>query len=218
MDKDLSDKQKLLVALISNLSNEKGYAFPSNKYLADCLSCSEVTIRQNISTLEEKGYIVRVLKLNSKNELEYRSLTVVERNYPPMKINHPPLIEINQTPDENQSPPPDENQSHNNKLINNKEYINSAFDKFWKLYPVKKDKKKAHKKWCSLPKSEIEKIFLTFEEFLDDKPFLNYNYPFATTYLNGERWKDYEVIQNEVAENSIKEDTLKSRLDGLRTY
>ena len=40
LDKSLTDRQKLLLALISNLSNERGFCFASNDYLAKCLNCS----------------------------------------------------------------------------------------------------------------------------------------------------------------------------------
>ncbi len=76
-DKRLSDKQKLLVAVISNLSNEKGYCFASNAYLAQMLDCDKLTISRNISTLEEFGYINRVLILESTGDVKIRCLTVV---------------------------------------------------------------------------------------------------------------------------------------------
>lgn len=113
MDNNLSDKQKLLIALVSNLSNEKGYCFASNRYLGERLNCSEVTIRQNVTFLEEYGLLSRVLKLKASGEIDYRALTVLKKD---------PPIKNNRTPDEIQSDPSDEKQSYNNKYINNKEY------------------------------------------------------------------------------------------------
>jgi hypothetical protein len=111
MAKDLSSTQKLLVALISNLSNEKGYCYATNAYLGECLDVSPITISQNITDLENKGYVGRVMYL--KNNIEQRFLTVNEKPIdPPLKINTP-LMENNDTP-------PIENHNHNNKVINNK--------------------------------------------------------------------------------------------------
>ena len=59
LNRDLSDKQKLLIALISNLSNERGYCFASNKYLGECLGCSESTIKDNIKILADKNILGR---------------------------------------------------------------------------------------------------------------------------------------------------------------
>lgn len=115
LDENLSDKQKLLIALISNLSNEKGYCFATNKYLSQKLNCAEVTIRQNISFLEEYGLLNRVIKVKNNGQIDYRALTIID-NIPPIKNNH--------TPDEKQSEVPDEKQSYNNKVYNNKEEYN----------------------------------------------------------------------------------------------
>lgn len=123
LDKTLSDKQKLLIGLISNLSNERGYCFASNKYLADSLCCSESTIRQHIQDLEEANYLGRVLKVNEKGELEFRSLTVLD---PPAEKSAPPC-RISSTP-------PAEKSAHNNKEDNNKENIGN------KLPLVEKEK------------------------------------------------------------------------------
>lgn len=90
LDKNLTETQKLLIALISNLSNEKGFCFASNKYLGDQLNKSAVTIQQNIAQLEEMGYLNRVIELDSKGELKYRALTILETIPPHIKDNTPP--------------------------------------------------------------------------------------------------------------------------------
>jgi len=79
MAKDISSTQKLLVALISNLSNDRGYCFASNKYLAECLDINPVTISKNITDLEEKGYISRIVKINPiTKQVEERVLIIIE--------------------------------------------------------------------------------------------------------------------------------------------
>lgn len=107
--KDLSDKQKILVAVISNLSNERGYCYASNKYLADCIGCAESTLRQNIGFLEEKGVLNRVMKVKPNGDLDYRALTIISDPLP-LSANHLP-------PDGISSPPPDGQPSYNNKYI-----------------------------------------------------------------------------------------------------
>lgn len=103
LSKDLTDKQKLLIALIGNLSNEKGYCFASNNYLSECLSCSERTVQQNISILEEKKLIGRTIKLNSKKEVEFRAIMLTIENIDPPEANFT-------TP---------RNQLHHNNIYNN---------------------------------------------------------------------------------------------------
>lgn len=111
--KDISSTQKLLIALISNLSNEKGYCYATNAYLGECLDVSPVTISQNISDLEDKGYIGRVIYFNNQKNIEQRFLTVNEKPIaPPLKTNTPLL--------ENHNTPPIENLKGNNKVFKNK--------------------------------------------------------------------------------------------------
>lgn len=106
MDKRLSSTQKLLVALISNLQNEKGYCFASNKYLGDCLDISERQIQQNIHELEDHGILNRVVKLDKSGDVELRALTVLEVA---------PMQKTSGGYAKNNTPPPCRKLHHNNK-------------------------------------------------------------------------------------------------------
>lgn len=95
MSKTLTDKQKLLIALIENLSNERGYCFSSNKYMGECLNCSERYVQQMISDLENKKIIGRVIKLNEKKEVEFRAImTTFENLDPPEPQFTPPRTTV----------------------------------------------------------------------------------------------------------------------------
>jgi len=73
-DKYLTPRQKLLVAIISNLSNEKGYCFANNTYLAELSNCSVRSVQRDLTILENK-YIGRVVHLKPNGEVDYRALT-----------------------------------------------------------------------------------------------------------------------------------------------
>ena len=75
--KDITSTQKLLLGLVSSLSNLKGYCFASNEYLADLLNVSKVRISQSVSDLEKKGYLGRIIYRNEKKEIEQRILTLI---------------------------------------------------------------------------------------------------------------------------------------------
>jgi len=107
LDKSLTDRQKLLLALISNLSNERGFCFASNDYLAKCLNCSVTSVRDNLRELEKQKYIGRVIKLNEKMEVEFRSITLCFET---------PLPTKQHTPDDISAYPPDGIPSHNIQL------------------------------------------------------------------------------------------------------
>lgn len=122
LSKELTDKQKLLIALISNLSNERGYCFASNKYLGECLDCSESTIKEHLKKLEELGILGRVIKLKENGEVDFRLLIIT------IEIPQP---ENTTTPAEKLTHPPAEKLAHNNIEYNNKvNKIYSAKDAF----------------------------------------------------------------------------------------
>lgn len=76
---DISANQKLLIALIANLSNAKGHCFASNEYLGKRLNIKKDSIRKLLTDLEDKKYITRVIKLKADYSVEYRHLSVIER-------------------------------------------------------------------------------------------------------------------------------------------
>ena len=86
LHKEISDKGKLLYALVSNLSNEKGYCFALNKYLAEKLNCSKDTITRHLTELEHLGYINRVFILDENGQVKNRTLTpLANLHTPPQK-------------------------------------------------------------------------------------------------------------------------------------
>jgi hypothetical protein len=114
LSKELTDKQKLLIALISNLSNERGYCFASNKYLGDCLDCSESTIKDHLKKLEDMTILGRIIKLKENGDFEYRSLVIN------IEIPRP---EKTTTSAEKLAYPSARKLAHNNIVINNKDII-----------------------------------------------------------------------------------------------
>lgn len=132
LSKELTDKQKLLIALISNLSNERGYCFASNRYLGECLDCSESTIKEHLKKLEDLGILGRIIKLKENGEVDFRSLFIT------IEIPQP---ENTTTPAENLTHPPAEKLAHNNIEYNNKvNKIYSAKDAFVSRVNEFKDK------------------------------------------------------------------------------
>jgi DNA-binding transcriptional regulator YhcF (GntR family) len=108
MAKDLSSTQKLLMALISNLSNEKGYCYASNKYLGECLDISQITVSKNVAELEEKGYISRILNIDPvSKEIKMRVIVIkehpntggmVEKGKTSRRKRKDPMVENDYTP------------------------------------------------------------------------------------------------------------------------
>lgn len=185
LDKNLSDKQKLLVGFITNLSNVKGYCFASNKYLAECLCCSEKTVSHLISDLEEKGHLGRVIKLRADNSVEFRTLMVL-----------PPPLKNEDTPPQISGYPSPQNREHNNKVVNNKEEYNiTSFEIFWETYAYKKDTARCKKKWYSMTEFERQQTMKVLPSYIKQTPNLKYR-KHPLTWLNGKCWIDESETTN----------------------
>lgn len=74
------------------------------------------------------------------------------------------------------------------------EIIYFSFDDFWSIYPNKTNKAKAQESFNKIPKADLQTLETHLNHFINNKPFKEYSYPHATTYLNQKRYKD--EIQN----------------------
>lgn len=92
--KELTDRQKLLFACITNLARKKGYCWASNKYFSEKLERDMRTIQRDISSLKDLGFITSVTHYNEKNEVKYRLLAPLIPRIPPE--GPPRLIEKKQ--------------------------------------------------------------------------------------------------------------------------
>ena len=153
LSKVLTDKQKLLIALISNLSNERGYCFASNKYLGDCLDCSESTIKDHLKKLEDMNILGRIIKLKENGDFEYRSLVIN------IEIPRP---EKTTTSAEKSAYPSARKLAHNNIVINNKDIIDN------KLYTD-------NKKFVKPTPKEVNDYAKEIEFKLDGDYFCDWN-------------------------------------------
>ena len=57
LNKDLSDKEKIILSMILYLSEEKGSCFASNKYIANIVNVTPERVSKIIRSLKDKGYV-----------------------------------------------------------------------------------------------------------------------------------------------------------------
>jgi DNA-binding Lrp family transcriptional regulator len=189
LSKTLTDKQKLLIALIANLMNERGYCFASNKYLGECLDCSESTIKDHLKKLEEVGILGRIIKLKPNGDFDFRSLVIN------LEIPHIPQPEKTTTLAEKLANPPARKLAHNNIVINRKELIpNISFNTWWDLYDKKVGSKtKLESKWNKLTDNERILAINHTKEYIIAQPDKQYRKN-PDTYFNNESFYD-EIIK-----------------------
>jgi hypothetical protein len=109
---------------------------------------------------------------------------------------------------------------HNiNNNVFEAEIIEYSFTDFWELYPNKTNKKLAEVKFNKLTKEQKDLVEYHLPLFVANKPFKEYNYPHATTYLNQDRYKDEITTNLKTQENErLKQISTMLRSDGSAKY
>lgn len=90
-----------------------------------------------------------------------------------------------------------------------------SFEKFWSLYPNKKDKKKARDKFSKLSLEKKQQAIDWISRLMKSDQWKKWFIPLPTTYLNGERRED-EVIDKSSRINQIQEYQRQARLEEAR--
>ena len=81
LNKDLSDKEKIILSMILYLSEETNSCFASNKYIASIVNVTANRVSKIISSLKEKEYIKVKLKYKTDSkEIEQRQITPIVQN------------------------------------------------------------------------------------------------------------------------------------------
>lgn len=71
-DKDMSDSELRLYAIISFFASKEGYCYASNKYFGDMLGIKTRAVQTRLQKLVDKGYVLRSFTTNSIGEEERR--------------------------------------------------------------------------------------------------------------------------------------------------
>ena len=81
LNKELSDKEKIILSMILYLSEEKGSCFASNKYISNIVNVTPERVSKIISSLKAKGYVKVKLKYKTDSkEIEERQILPIVEN------------------------------------------------------------------------------------------------------------------------------------------
>lgn len=81
LNEELTDKEKLILAMILYLSEETSSCFASNKYIANIVNVTADRVSKIISSLKEKNYIKVKLKYKTDSkEIEERQILPIVEN------------------------------------------------------------------------------------------------------------------------------------------
>lgn len=204
-DNRLTPLARLIYGEISALANINGYAWISNKKLADKYKVTKATISAAISKLQEFEYIRShiIYKENSK-EVEKRNIYInpIQKKLNTLYKNN--LIGYAKKSDEGiQKNLKDNNTSNNtmNNTNNNIAYksakleLDSRFEALWKLYPRKAgNKQKAKAAYKKAIKSGVTDQIIQqgIENLIAENRELKY-IPHGQTWFCNERWNDEPI-------------------------
>ena len=96
LNKDLSDKEKIILSMILYLSEETKSCFASNKYIASIVNVTANRVSKIISSLKDKEYIKVKLKYKTDSkEIEQRQITPIVQNINRYNSKSQEVIETN---------------------------------------------------------------------------------------------------------------------------
>ncbi|EOV2572025.1 helix-turn-helix domain-containing protein [Enterococcus faecalis] len=179
-DNHLNGNAKLLYGELTALANEKGYCWATNQYFANLYNVSKRTIISWLKQLEERNYIkIQIFYKPNSKMVDRRHIYILPyptntEFYTPSEENFITYGKNHQEGDEeNFTTPSEENFTENNTLNNNTKNntkniysveqsstMSELFEKVWKTYPKKTNKKKAKEQFLKKIKSDED-----FERF-----------------------------------------------------
>lgn len=125
LNKELSDKEKIILSMILYLSEEKGSCFASNKYISNIVNVTPERVSKIISSLKDKGYVKVKLKYKTDSkEIEERQITPIVENINRYSQNVQEGIETNNYLDSQKQPYPivEKNKDIINNIKNKNNY------------------------------------------------------------------------------------------------
>ncbi|EHG5968833.1 helix-turn-helix domain-containing protein [Enterococcus faecalis] len=212
-DNHLNGNAKLLYGELTALANEKGYCWATNQYFANLYNVSKRTIISWLKQLEERNYIKMQIfyKPNSKM-VDRRHIYILPyptdtEFYTPSEENFITYGKNHQEGDEeNFTTPSEENFTENNTLNNNTKNntkniysveqsstMSELFEKVWKTYPKKTNKKKAKEQFLKKIKSDedFERFKTGYKDYLKYIKLNDWYYPQELfRWIRDERFND----------------------------
>lgn len=189
-DADLPANAKLLYGEITALCNEKGYCWATNEYFANLYGVSKTSISKWISSLIQKEHIFsETIYKDGTKEILNRYLRIVK---------DPIEEKLNRGIEEKLKDNKDNNTSNNNTS----NIYKQDFEELWKLYPNKKGKTDAYKKYVKAIKAGvtneiIKDGIIRYKNFIETEHIKQKYIKHGSSWFNQECWKDDYTIDQE---------------------
>ena len=189
-DKNLTWNEKILFLEIDSYTSSDKDCFFSNEYISELLGISVTNASKTISSLIEKGYIIKTKfdgrKRYVKTALSY-STSQTCREQQPSRVC-----------DKNITIKDDINKTTNKEKEINKE----LFEKCWIAYHRKGSKKKAFEYWCKLNDVERKNVLPHIKPYVTSRE-LKYQKDFER-YLRDKIFLDVVISKNNIIYDPTK--------------
>ena len=222
-DPELKPNAKLLYGELTALSDKKGYCWATNEHFASLFDLSVGTISRLISQLEKRGYIrceMAATQSGSERRIyagmflvtaggvdEKRKTPVDEKRKRGLaekrKQNN---TELSVQGDNPPKAPPRGRRSHG-EVKKEPDWEPERFKKFWDFYPRGESKQKAIQAWDKLrPSSDlIDTMAQALKRQVASEAWRQgIGIPYASTWLNQQRWTDELKTPNSEAPASSR--------------
>lgn len=205
---ELTDKDKLVYAVISNLTHDKGFCWASNRYIAESLNCTPVTISRSISRLNNLGVIRCSLTKDIKG--------TQRKIYLALAFSQSGLIKN----DKGVEPKSNTNNIINNKVnINNnsKELLSWFNETFQRTFRVINNKKFEQR----LKTFDINQIKKAISNAYSDKYHIENNFKYLTPEYffrnddNIDKWINYKPNEKTTATAKYKKPTINEYTENI---
>ena len=103
-DKKLSDKEKIIYAIIIYLSKENNYCYCTNKTISELLNITTTQVSRLVNSLKDKNYInIELIYKENSKQVEMRKLIPIQKYEDTylQKVQYPPYKNVNTPIDEN---------------------------------------------------------------------------------------------------------------------
>ena len=89
-DEKLSDKEKIIYAIILYLSKENNYCYLTNKTISELLNISITQVSKLVNSLKDKKYIdIELIYKENSKQVEMRKLIPINKNTYLTKVKYP---------------------------------------------------------------------------------------------------------------------------------
>lgn len=189
-DKNLTWNEKILFLEIDSYTSSDKDCFFSNEYISELLGISVTNASKTISSLIEKGYIIKTKfdgrKRYVKTALSYSTRQTCQQQQPSRVCDNNITIK-----------------DDINKTTNKEKEINKElFEKCWIAYHRKGSKKKAFEYWCKLNDVERKNVLPHIKPYVTSRE-LKYQKDFER-YLRDKIFLDVVISKNNIIYDPTK--------------